>query len=337
MIVRDSWRRCLLCAGLVAWAGGPALGAAPLGTEFQINTRTTDFQRAADVGVAADGSFVVVWMSNNQDGAYAGVFGQRYDGTGARIGVEFQVNGSTLKSEVYPRIAIEADGDFVVVWVSSASGYGYEIDGQRFASTGARLGSEFMINTYVTSNHRYPAVAIDGDGDFIVAWQSYEQEGVFNFGGIYAQRFNSSGAKVGGEFHVNSYIPKVQGNASVAAETNGDFVIVWDSRGDPDNTVGVRAQRYTSAGAALGGEFAVNTYTTGAQYQATMAMDSDGDFVVVWVGNKPGGYTEIFAQRFSSNGSALSYRVPGQYLHSRLPGAGVRPGVATRRGHGQRW
>ena len=71
------------------------------------------------MGVAADGSFVVVWMSNNQDGMDAGVFGQRYDGSGARIGVEFQVNGSTLKSEIYPRIAIEADGDFVVVWASS--------------------------------------------------------------------------------------------------------------------------------------------------------------------------------------------------------------------------
>ena len=202
-----------------------------------------------------------------------------------------------------------------------------EIYGQRFASTGARSGSEFMINTYVTSNHRYPAVAIDGDGDFIVAWHSYEQEGVFNFGGIYAQRFNSSGAKVGGEFHVNTYIPKVQANASVAAETNGDFVIVWDSRGDPDNTYGIRAKRYTSAGAALGGEFAVNTYTTGTQYRAAMAMDSDGDFVVIWTSYKSYLNTEIIAQRFNSSGSALAgeFQVntytPGFQSPSFVPGS----------------
>jgi hypothetical protein len=37
-----------------------------------------------------------------------------------------------------------------------------------------------------------------------------------------------------------------------------------------------------SAQTTAGGEFRVNTYTTGAQADARAAMEPDGDFVVVW-------------------------------------------------------
>jgi hypothetical protein len=50
---------------------------APLGSEFRINSYTTDSQNSSSVARAGTGGFVVSWSSNAQDGSYGGIFGQR--------------------------------------------------------------------------------------------------------------------------------------------------------------------------------------------------------------------------------------------------------------------
>ncbi|HLF55336.1 MAG TPA: hypothetical protein VI942_00680 [Thermoanaerobaculia bacterium] len=49
----------------------------PLGTEFQVNTSTTDFQSDAAVAVDGSGNFVVTWQSEGQDESVEGVFGRQ--------------------------------------------------------------------------------------------------------------------------------------------------------------------------------------------------------------------------------------------------------------------
>src|SRR5262245_55264873 len=52
--------------------------SAPIGTAFQVNTTTNDYQFSPSVA-AVPGGFVVVWQSFNQDGSGYGVYGQRFD------------------------------------------------------------------------------------------------------------------------------------------------------------------------------------------------------------------------------------------------------------------
>ena len=47
---------------------------APMGEETRLNSYTLDKQRYADVAMTADGSFIAVWESNNQDGSGYGIF-----------------------------------------------------------------------------------------------------------------------------------------------------------------------------------------------------------------------------------------------------------------------
>ena len=61
----------------------PHLAAAdvlPVGSEFQVNTYTTSGQSGPAMATDADGDFVVVWRSENQDGSSYGVFGRRFAG-----------------------------------------------------------------------------------------------------------------------------------------------------------------------------------------------------------------------------------------------------------------
>jgi len=192
---------------------------------------------------------------------------------------------------------MDADGDFVVVWSSFGSGgtdtsYA-SIQGQRFNAAGTPQGSQFQVNTYTTDSQFDPSVAMDADGDFVVAWESGGSGGTDTSGfSIQGQSYNAAGTPQGGQFQVNTYTTDGQRQPSVAMDDDGDFVVVWHSRGSggtDTSDYSIQAQRYDAMGAAVGSQFQVNTYTTSTQIFPSVAMDADGDFVVVWMSLGSGG------------------------------------------------
>jgi hypothetical protein len=168
-----------------------ASSGAPLGPEFRVNTYTTHTQFAAAVASDSSGNFVVVWYSYSQAGSHVfqDVFGQRFASTGAPVGPEFRVNTYTTDGQLYPAVASDASGNFVVVWYSYSGDGSYKaVIGQRFASTGAPVGPEFRVNTYTTDRQGLPAVASDAAGNFVVVWNSLNQDG--SSYGVFGQRYS---------------------------------------------------------------------------------------------------------------------------------------------------
>ena len=74
-----------------------------------------------------------------------------------RQGGEFQVNRTTVNNQYDPSVAVDADGDFVVVWTDAIHETNRGILGLRFNSAGAVLANEFRVNTY-TANSQHRAV-----------------------------------------------------------------------------------------------------------------------------------------------------------------------------------
>jgi len=283
-----------------------ASSGSPLGPEFRVNSYTTGTQGQGSVArsVAADaaGNFVVVWQSS-QEAPPLGIFGQRFASSGSPLGPEFHVNSYTTGTQFNPEVAADPMGNFVVVW-SSYDGSGLGAVGQRYASSGIPLGSEFRVNTYTTSNQFLPCVAADPFGNFVVVWSSYTQDG--SGLGVFGQRYASSGAPLGPEFRVNTYTSSVQAVRSVAADSAGNFVIVWESMLQDGSGWGVFGQRYAASGVPLGLDFRVNTYTTNGQLFPGVATDAAGNFVIVWDGyNQDGSGYGVFGQRYSASGSPL--------------------------------
>jgi hypothetical protein len=285
----------------------------PLGSEFQVNTFTTNHQKEPSIAMDNNGDFVITWISDGQDGNYNGIFGQRYGSTGSPLGSEFQVNTYTTDNQTLPSVAMDNDGDFVITWTNAGLGLGtqdgsYEgIFAQRYSSTGAPLGSEFRVNTFTTFTQTEPSVAVDNDGDFVITWTSLGQDG--SQYGVYAQRYTSTGSANGTEFQVNTFTTHIQGYSSIAMDDNGDFVITWVSgyfsgTGQDGSLYGIYAQRYGSTGSPLGSEFQVNTFTDLAQRKSAIAMDADGDFAITWTSNGQDGIGDgVFGQRYSSTGA----------------------------------
>jgi hypothetical protein len=229
---------------------------------------------------------------------------------GEPLGPEFRVNTYTTDGQLGSSIARDAIGNFVVVWVSmTQDGSAGGIFGQRYASTGGPLGGEFRVNTY-TPNHqgpayvasddqRGPAIASDSAGDFIIVWESRLQDG--GLGGVFGQRYSSSGTPLGAEFRINTATAFDQYNPSVASDPDGNLVVAWI--GQNPSFLDIFAQRYSSSGVPLGGPSRVNTYITGNQIFPFVSTDPAGNYVVTWTsagspaqdGSGPG----IFAQRYN--------------------------------------
>ncbi|MBL7153669.1 MAG: hypothetical protein ISS79_08120, partial [Phycisphaerae bacterium] len=259
-----------------------AADGAPLTDAFLVNTYTAGNQSDSEVAInPATGEFVVVWASSGQDGSGWGVYGQRFAANGTPVGEEFRVNTHTDNDQSNPAVAMDVDGDFIVTWQSNGQdGSSWGVYGQRFAADGTAVGGEFQVNTYTSSEQRNAAVAMETAGNFVVAWQSYGQDG--SDWGVYAQRYAADGTAQGGEFLVNTYTSNSQAGPAIAFDTDGSHIIAWYSYGQDGSRDGVYGQGYASDGTTLGGEFRANTHTDYDQYAPAIAIGADGDFLIAW-------------------------------------------------------
>ena len=274
-----------------------ALGV-PQGPEFRVNSYTTFTQNRPAVASDSGGNFVVVWQSDFQDASGVGVFGQRFNNAGVAQGSEFQVNSYTTGFQSTAAVASDPGGNFLVVWASSApqDGSGSAVMGQRFNAAGIPQGSEFRVNSYTTGAQFAPKVSADANGNFVVVWLSV-QDG--SSSGVVGQRLDASGVLQGSEFQVNSYTTGRQAHAAVSSDADGNFAVVWDSAFPDGSSYGIFGQRFNALGVPQGGEFGINSHTTGSQISPAVDSDANGNFVVAWnsAGQDGSGYG-VFGQRY---------------------------------------
>ncbi len=216
-----------------------------VGSEFRVNSHTTDDQDDPSVAGLSNGGFIVIWESKDQDGSGEGVYGQQYDSSGNKISSEFRVNTYTAGGQINPSVAGLINGGFVVTWDSDdQDGSGDGVYGQLHNSLGNKVGSEFRVNSHTTDDQDDPSVAGLSNGGFVVIWESKGQDGSGE--GVYGQQYDSSGNKISSEFRVNTYTADDQINPSVAGLINGGFVVTWDSDDQDGSGDGVYEQLFKS-------------------------------------------------------------------------------------------
>lgn len=274
----------------------------PLGVEFQVNTVINNAQDHPSVAMNDDGKFVIMWESPH-GGTEFDVYGQRYDQLGNPIGPEFLVNTYADSRQSYPSVAMNNEEIFVAVWQSyGQDGSGLGIFAQRFDSTGTPVGAEFQVNSETSGNQSSPSVAMNNDGDIVILWSSDGQDG--DESGVFGQRYNHTGAPEGSEFQVNTYTPDQQRFASVAMDSDGNFVAVWEDSGQPVyGAPGIYGQRYDFTGAPIRSEFQVNTSLISAT-RPTVAMDDNGNVWVAWRSDDQD-RMGVFIQGYDSAGDLL--------------------------------
>ena len=174
---------------------------------------------------------------------------------------------------------MNSSGTFVVTWVSiGQDGSGAGVYARRYNASGVAQGSEFAVNTTTAGDQWTDSVAMDAAGNFVVTFSSADGNGT----GVWMRRYNAAGTALGGEVRVNTATTSDQDWSSLAMAPDGDYVVAWRSVGQDGSLGGIYAQRYDAAGVAQGSEFRVNTTTANDQQHPAVAMDVNGNFMVVW-------------------------------------------------------
>ncbi len=289
---------------------------APQGAEFPVNTVTAHAQTAPVVAADAAGDYVVVWTSDGEDGDGLGVFAQLYHADGSAVGGEIPVGTTTAGDQSNPKVAMDATGDFVVVWTSSSPD-GLGVFARRFKADGTPASGELAVDVFVpgsgalTGDRSEPSVGMNATGRFVVAWTGPITDGQDDFGfGTYARIYDDTGAPVTDAFMVNNVnLFGDQTKPSVAMDAAGDFIVAYSDMDEGFQEFTIEANVFDRTGAPIfvdGSQgdtiFTIvdNTNNTSVDDQSTpsAAMDAAGDFVVVWQGPDADG-EGVFADRYN--------------------------------------
>lgn len=273
--------------------------------ETVVNTYTTGSQGRSSIAGDGQGRFIVVWVSNGQDGDGSGIFGRRFEANGQPLGDDFAINNYTTGDQSQPRIAANAGGNFVVVWQGEVEAYRDDVFGRRFDSAGMPIGGQFQINENSSLSQSEPAVALADDGAFLVVWSNDDRLG--------ARHFDASGVPTTGDFDIAiDDVADPTGDRSffqlrAEALPGGNFVVAWHDYYYPGTyfigTDTVRAA-VLDEDASLVAEFDASSGSVEQKRAPALTSAADGGFVVVWAAySYYDQYSRLNGRRFSATGT----------------------------------
>lgn len=269
------------------------------GSNFRVNDDAGEARQLSPASITTGvGKFVVAWTDRRNQ--TSDIYAQRFEQGSIAVGDNFKINddfGSAEQS--LPAMTLDSNGNFVIAWADRRNG---DVDSyaQRYSSDGTALGVNFKVNDGPGSSFLLPPdIASDDNGNFVITWLHHR----FPTSTIYAQRYASDGTASGSNFRVNDALDSERRfSPAVASDVNGHFIITW--RDEREGSGDIYAQRYAPDGTPLGSNFRVNDFAPAFQTRPAIATDADGDFVVVWQDPRNLGYDDIYAQRYSDDGTA---------------------------------
>ena len=267
-------------------ADGTALGAA-----FQVDSSTLYYQLSPEVAVGPDGSFMIVWQSDqsgDSDSSLLSVQAQVFSQAGRPVGSELQVNTYTTGRQDSPVVTSAANGEFMVVWSSEGAvdDPSRSIQGRRFSSIGQPLSQAIQINQVVGGQQDSPSIAAGPNDQVVVVWRNepaIPRRGPAS--SIQGRRLSFDGSPIGNEFRIDETLGTSPTAPQVAVQNDGTFLVVWQSESSAEGDtqgLSVQARRLNSAGAAIGSQFQINTSTVGDQSVPRIATAPYGRTLAVW-------------------------------------------------------
>lgn len=296
---------------IFVWQGGPQgdqdifgriIGADGvfLGPEFVVNSTVAGNQTEPKLSLLKDGSLVVVWTSDLQDGSLKGVYGQRVSAAGEKLGGEFQVNTTTPFNQRSATVAGLAGGDFVVAWIGEQQRYENSVDlfARRYQVDGSPLTGEVLVNnnTNLCAN---PVIAGAPDGGFALAWSSLSLGSLQESWDVLLASYQADGTPRGNPVRVNEFLTGPQYGPAMAID-GSTIMVVWTSSYQEGWREGIYGRFLTTEGEPQGPEFHVNTLAVSQQIQPTVVADGAGRFLAAWTSYVGGNASfEVLGQRYA--------------------------------------
>jgi hypothetical protein len=290
----------LLLTGMVALAPSasasftPPSSVSPSG--YDSFSPQVSFDRQADA--------MFVWVRESHDYPHPQVVQMRSRSYLGAWGSTITVSSSGAVRN--PRIALDDDGDGIVVW-QGYDGAKWRVNARRVSRTGTLGALKVLSPAGVTATGT--DVAIDSDGDAIVTWAEQDATGASR---PKMRRYTRTGELPAAVLLASS--PTWAEPPAVAFDREGDAVLVWTN-----NNV-VQARTLSAAGTlsslkTVSGNVSPNDRHFGAR----VTVDRDGDALLTWKHWTDLALTEqVWGRWLSRSGTVGSVRQLTPSSHTRF-------------------
>lgn len=207
--------------------------------EISVGAMISPNQTHSVIAALADGRIVVSWTDGSLfasgDGSGQAIKACILNGDGSLSVPTFLVNATTTGSQNESRIAVLADGRFVISWTddgqNAGDSSGFAVRARLFNPDGTPAMAEFVVATTTASDQRNSAITALADGRFAISWDDASQTGGdASSGSIRAQIFdptrfdggNADDVVVGGSL-ADSYFGG-GGNDTLSGMGGGDIL-----------------------------------------------------------------------------------------------------------------
>ena len=231
-----------------------------------------------------DGDAIAVWRVSYS------IYAARYWSSNVTWGTDklLETSGNGANE---PQIAMNDDGDAIVVWYEN-NGSSIDIYAVRYWSSNDTWGTVKLLET-APSASIIPQIAMNDEGDAIAVYHLYD--GIYD--DVYAIRYWSSNDTWGTVKELESaddgaFYPQI------AMDNDGNAIAVWYQTNL--TYFGIYAAQYWSSNDTWGDPVLLET-TNKYAYDPQIAMNDDGDAIVVWYQTDDTIYSIYAAKYWSSN------------------------------------
>jgi hypothetical protein len=206
-----------------------------------------------------------------------------------------------------PSAALDASGNFLVVWEEENATGTDDIVAARFNSSMEPIAPPFLLNDTTDGQQAEPWVSGDASGDTVAVWTNYSEDDEIA-GDIYGKVLDSSGQPAGSEFLISTDNQGNQSMPQVQMDGDGGFVVAWTrdppgdtldvippGDGDPTNasaetSTGARQEKksgvyyrvFGANGRARGPERRVDSGNSGRDRLSRLEVRRHGGFMIHW-------------------------------------------------------
>jgi hypothetical protein len=247
----------------------------------------------AQIAVASNGDSVAVWQKS--DGVRMNIFASIYDDTTKNWGAPAAMESNPGDAE-YPKVTMNSGGTrAMVVWHQKMGTSGQYVFYNQWVSGSGWNGPD-LLQTYMSTNGKYPSVKMNANGDVIAAWQQYDGA-IWRTWGRRATAASGWGAAVRFESD-QSTTPKLDETWSptVGIDALGNGVVLWDMFSSNNE----RPMRiYTN-------EFSPSTgwgnsnllHTTDSPWSLKLVMNDSGLAIASWTQPDTGSQSVMMSVRY---------------------------------------
>ena len=275
--------------------------------DFIVNTFDGDYgSNQTNVSTAIDGigNYAFTWIDYREGKKQ--IYAQFYNYNDEQIGSNIKINENDIEGNNSPFIAVNKNGDFVIVWLRNFS----DVMAQRLTSNGQKFGANFQINTIWGMNTMEPSVGVSKDGSFAVMWAAQITSNSYQ---VFAKLFDKFSNPLTSDLYINQPgvgVSSIGQGKHIGVDGKGNYCIAWSSYNN-SNRSNIYLQIIDKAGQFIGINTLVSdTSDVSDKIFPEIASTDNGYFLIDW---------QINGQSINSSGvGARIYSINNGYVTDNL-------------------